>query len=343
MRGGGVALSSNQYFGFYSKAGWVAVTPGVRPDHFPPDMDYWSKVLEEIDLQAPDLGLRIVVTWDWRSVEIEGSDVVVVNLGAEPPFRPMYVKRVLATFRSVAWKPIETVSGMTRFDSMALSAVLKYLYNLKRHLQGERRIVGDLRGHCFDVPLGVWKWEDAEPKPMAERSIDLVFLGSIDVKNDVSSLRNRLAPKTQGRDDMVRNVERLQSKRPDLTIQMGFADGFGKDVPGMAKSYTETLADTRLGLHPIGRNPESFRFFELVRMGSIPVSHLLPARDHYEGNPAVFMDRFDKLERTIDALYADPVALQKRSDDCLAYYDRMISPAAIARRMVEKIRSVRSR
>ncbi len=335
-------MSQNQYFGFYSKAGWVSVEPGVRPEGFPSDMDYWTRVMAEIETQAPELGLRFVVTWDWKQVEITGDDVVVVNLGAEPPFRPMYVKKVLATFRSVAWKPIETVSGMTRFDTMALSAVLKYFYNLKRHIQGERQIVGDLPGHCFDVPLGVWKWEDAEPKLMKDRSIDLVFLGSIDVKNDVSSLRNKIAPKTQGRNDMVLNVERLQARRPDLKIQMGFADSFGKDVPGMTKSYTETLADTRLGLHPIGRNPESFRFFELVRMGSIPVSHLLPAREHYEGNPAVFLDRFDKLERTIDALYADSGALQARSDACLAYYENMISPAAIARRMIGKIASVRS-
>ena len=307
----------------------------------PPDMDYWSRVFAAVERQAPDLGLRFVATWNWQDVEITGPDVVVVNLGAEPPFRPLYSKSVLATFRSVAWKPGDTVSGMTRFDMMTLSGVIKLIYNTARHWKGEASIKGDLPGDCFDVPLGVYKWEEATPKPMAERAIDLVFLGNVELQ--LSGFRRNLAPKTTGRNDMIKAIEYLQKKRPELKMQIGFADSFGADVPGLTRPYTEILADSKLGLHPIGRNPESFRFFELVRMGCIPVSHLLPERRHYEGNPAVYMDRFDKLEGWIDKLLGDPEGLQKRSDECIEYYNRLISPQAIAGFMVERIRAIQSR
>lgn len=95
------------------------------------------------------------------------------------------------------------------------------------------------------------------------------------------------------------------------------------------REYARILMRSIFTLSPEGHNPECYRTFEAIEAGSIPIlvldeqyrSH--PCKDSLRklrGSPVVFLDSWSHLTERLDALLADPAALDRRQRDLGYWY-----------------------
>lgn len=91
-----------------------------------------------------------------------------------------------------------------------------------------------------------------------------------------------------------------------------------------------------LTLSPAGHNPESFRIWEAIEAGSIPVisiadvsykNHPCKGSLHRmldSGAPIVILNKWDELFPTIDALLSNQTALNERQQALQLWYKRFM-------------------
>ena len=124
----------------------------------------------------------------------------------------------------------------------------------------------------YPLPLGTFKDFAVEDiKPLPERKYDFCFIGQI--------------PHTGTRDYFKRNLDRLMKKTGDkFEYYVKFTGGFAKGLD--TEEYMDILGDSKLSLCPQGANSlETFRFFESIMLGAIPVVDTLPRLWYYENAP----------------------------------------------------------
>jgi len=138
------------------------------------------------------------------------------------------------------------------------------------------------------LPLGTFIDIDIHKQeiiPTPERKYDFCFMGQI--------------PHTGKRDSFHRNLKRLLEKHKDkykfLTkITDGFSEGLSHD------EYLKVLGNSKLCLCPQGAiSDETFRFFESIVMGSIPLVEHLPKLWYYECAPHMKTRSWNELEKSI--------------------------------------------
>ena len=137
----------------------------------------------------------------------------------------------------------------------------------------------------FPLPLGPFN-DDKEQiiKPLSERKYDFSFVGQI--------------PDTGTRDCFKRNLDKLIENTDDkFKFFVRYTDGFARGLD--AKEYLSILGDSRISLCPQGANSlETFRFFESIMMGAIPLVEILPKLWYYESSPH-FKGPWRDLDRTL--------------------------------------------
>lgn len=125
----------------------------------------------------------------------------------------------------------------------------------------------------YPMPIGTFMdfSHMPDPKPMPERKYDFVFIGQI--------------PNTGTRDCFKRNLDKLMVESGDkFKYKVMYTDGFGKGYSH--KEYIDLLNDAKIVLCPHGANsPETFRFFEAIKMGAIPLVDKLPPFWYYLDAP----------------------------------------------------------
>ncbi len=124
----------------------------------------------------------------------------------------------------------------------------------------------------YPLPLGTFR--DVQPlviKPLSERKYDFSFVGQI--------------PDTGTRDCFKRNLDKLIDKSDNkFKFFVKYTDGFSKGLD--PEEYCEILGESRISLCPQGANSdETFRFFESILMGSIPLVETLPKLWYYQSSP----------------------------------------------------------
>ena len=138
----------------------------------------------------------------------------------------------------------------------------------------------------FPTPLGPFNdlYRDIEIKPLSQRKYDFSFIGQI--------------PHTGTRDCFKRCLDKLVEKSGDkFKYRIEFTNGFNKGLP--PKEYMELLADSRLSLCPCGAySMETFRFFESILMGALPIVDRLPKFWYYEEAP-FFRGPWSSLDNTL--------------------------------------------
>ena len=106
-------------------------------------------------------------------------------------------------------------------------------------------------------------------------------------------------PHTGKRDSFNRNLTKLVEQYEDkykffIEITDGFASGFTHD------KYLSILGNSRLSLCPQGAiSDETFRFFESILMGAIPLVEHLPKLWYYECAPHLKTRSWNELEKSI--------------------------------------------
>ena len=124
----------------------------------------------------------------------------------------------------------------------------------------------------YPLPLGPFRdLSNLLIKPLPERKYDFSFVGQI--------------PDTGTRDCFKRNLDKLIEEKGDkYKFYVKYTDGFSQGLS--PEEYLEILGETKISLCPPGANSnETFRFFESIMMGSIPLVEKLPRLWYYERAP----------------------------------------------------------
>lgn len=117
----------------------------------------------------------------------------------------------------------------------------------------------DTGGLVYPMPIGTFVdfSNMPDPKPMPDRKYDFSFVGQI--------------PHTGTRDCFKRNLDKLMLESGNkFTYKVIYTDGFNQGLDH--DKYISLLNDSKIVLCPHGANsPETFRFFESLKMGAIPL------------------------------------------------------------------------
>jgi hypothetical protein len=170
-------------------------------------------------------------------------------------------------------------------------------------------------------PLGFRRsFPHIAPKEMKKRSVDVGFLG-------------RMYPHRKAFLTELSNHPRLKPFRLDLTSETRVS------VP----EYSEFLNNSKVSLCLPGNcSPETFRFYESMKVGCIVVSAKMPANGLYRSHPGFQVDDFDDVENVATILESilgaaeEFDSLQQRS---LATWESQYSPAAVAARVKDIVAS----
>jgi hypothetical protein len=138
---------------------------------------------------------------------------------------------------------------------------------------------------AYPMPIGTFvdfdQLKSIEIKPIPERKYDFSFVGQI--------------PHTGTRDSFKRNIEQLILKTgKKFKYVLEFTNGFNNGLSHT--EYVELLNDSKIALCPPGAySLETFRFFECIKMGAIPMVERLPKLWYYENAP-FFKCRWHELD-----------------------------------------------
>jgi hypothetical protein len=167
-----------------------------------------------------------------------------------------------------------------------------------------------------------------------------------------SKIKDRLrSPKDVARERMLHSLDQLQQSRPDLSVDLATTFEFAlnaiqyekdssKDMLD-AEAYSKRMMNSKICLVPRGTSLETYRFFEALRYGCIPITEPLPSRWFYDEAPHVPLRDWSALGPAVDRLISDPSQLQRKHDDALRWWDRVCSPQTVGTFIADKIAPLR--
>lgn len=178
----------------------------------------------------------------------------------------------------------------------------------------------------YPIPLGPFKEsKDRLIKPLSERKYDFSFVGQM--------------PHTGTRDCFRRHLDQLVDKSGDkFKYFIKYTDGFGKGIP--SEEYIDILAESRVSLCPRGAHSyETFRFFESIIMGAIPIVEQLPRLWYYEAAPH-FKTPWMNLDRTLSEIlnFTQMPSCRNFLYQVANYYHDTLVPKNLAKHLSDKIK-----
>jgi hypothetical protein len=190
----------------------------------------------------------------------------------------------------------------------------------KQYVSPEDRI-------SIPFPLGFRRgFPSVAPQTMAKRRIDVGFLG-------------RMYPHRKRFLTELSNHPKLKSFRVDLTSETRLS------VP----EYADFLNNTKISLSLPGNfSPETFRFYESLKLGCIVVSARMPANGLYLSHPGAQIDNIEDVDAIAAALESilaaseEHEAMQQRSLEAWESQYSTSAVAAMIRRVVESRAGARS-
>jgi hypothetical protein len=302
---------------------FVLDPPGEAPrewdPHRPPadlrdDTRYWSDTFTEL----PDGDFTVVLTWSVTELPVEGPDVVAVVLADEASRRPGYAPRIGALFKCYGDRPRLT---RPRRGKLGLAVALQEARRFAEALRDPRS-----GPPAHPIPLGLVRPLAVEPRPMAERDIEVAFMGSVEEDH-----RRLPSAKTISRNLMVEALPAGAHVRATT--------GFGASLDASPAVYADELSRTKILLSPRGGSVETFRFYEGMLAGCVVVTEPLPPFWFYEGAPAVVLRDWRRLPAVLERLLSDPDELERRSAASRCWWDEKLSPGAVGRYMARCLNS----
>jgi hypothetical protein len=341
-----VAELRNRYFSSLTvEKEYVPWHPPAVPERTAlPDPLYFGGVLWEMDRRLASGGLTFYLTQDLERLPTYGMDVVAIVVGDEFTRVPGYFDRVRAIFKNHAVRPALTSNVVREPSLMNFLWLVAHLRACAHHLPGARRYRvhrrrGGRTAPIWRVPVGVGSQVELPVKPLAERSIDLFFAGSVVHRpGAVSGFRERLAPKTIARETMLAEAGALAAKRPDLKVEMVVTREFVDSLVADPVTYSEKLMDSRVALVPRGTAQDTYRFWQALRCGCVAVVDTVP-RDpiFHDGAPVVRLRRWEQLEDVVVALLDDEARMNELHRRSLDWWGTKGSPQAVGAFMAERL------
>jgi hypothetical protein len=289
--------------------------PHEPPADLRADAWYWSEAFREL---PRDDDSTVVLTWSIAELPVEGPDVVAVVLADEGSRRPAYAPRIGALFKCYGERPRFSRPSMSRLG-LAI-----FLQELRRRAEALRDPPEGPPAH--PVPLGLVRPLEVDVRPMAERDIDIAFMGSVEEDH-----RRLPSAKSISRGAM------LAALPPGTHVRT--TPSFGASLEAGAEAYADELGRTKVLLAPRGGSVETFRLCEGMLAGCVVVTEPLPPFWFYEGSPAVTVRDWRRLPDVVAALLGDPHDLQRRQEAALAWWENRLSPTAVGRYMARCLNS----
>jgi hypothetical protein len=280
--------------------------PLAPPADLRDDARYWSEAFREL----PRGDGIVVLTWSIARLPVEGPEVVAVVLADEASRRPAYAPRIGALFKCYGDRPLFVPSSLSKLG------LAVQLQALRRRAEALRDPSGGPPAH--PVPLGLVRPLEVDVRPMAERDIEVAFVGSVEEDH-----RRLASAKTISRAAM------LAALPPRAHVRT--TPSFGASLEAGADAYADELGRTKVLLAPRGGSVETFRFCEGMLAGCVVVTEPLPPFWFYEGSPAVVLRDWRALPGVLDQLLGDPAALDRRQEASLRWWDERLSPRAVGR------------
>lgn len=313
------------------------------------DSIYFGAVLAEMDCRLNTRPLTFYLTRDLANLPAYGAGVVAIVTGDELTRVPAYFNRVRAVFKNHAVRPLLTSSFIREPTLVNLSWFLSYVRMCAHHLPGalayvRARFAPRAKRHLSPVwllPIGVLNQRELPITPVADRRSDLFFAGSVSHRADASRFRNLLAPKVLSRGDMVRRVEELAARHPELSVNVTTTGAFVDSINSDSAAYSQQLMDTRVALVPRGATADTFRFWQALRYGCVVVADTLPKHHlFYDGAPVVRIRDWQDLEREVIPLLRDPELLEQLHRRSLDWWRTKGSPEAVGAYMAAKLNAL---
>lgn len=299
--------------------------------------------LLELDpaLKEPLQRLKVVVTPNPWELPLAGPDVLALvvldNWGRVPRWADD-VGLVLATNRGRRWadavRMLPRPLGWLELLDEARVRVEREAWTRK----GGRRPSGH---NVVPVPLGYAHQRELPLVDWQDRDIDVFFAGSTTHALDRGGPLRRLARRSVGnvktlhRVKMMDAVERVRRELPDLAVQVDIVDG--DRVADHAGDYSERMARSRFCLDPRGTSRETWRFYEAVRVGTIPVVTSLPGGGLYAGAPALRLRHWSQLPAALRRMKERPEEARALHEAALRWYAESGGPHATAQRLLPHV------
>jgi hypothetical protein len=208
----------------------------------------------------------------------------------------------------------------------------------KTFLNGER----DSNGYNH-LALGYSRnFDDRTIKSFDERSYNVFFSGNLNTNRialykSLSGLNifpERLIKKAYH--SRIRGVLPMDFSNVFKNSHIRFTDGFARGYS--KKEYSDFMYDARLIICPKGfTSNETFRHYEALMAGAIPISLPLPDNYFYRGAPFVILNHWNELEKTVKYLLSNPILLEDLHRQSVNWWENVCSEKAVAEYMVKII------
>jgi hypothetical protein len=314
---------------------------------------YFSQVLQTVDKQVSGLTFYVTMT-EMHQLTTYGDRVVVLILGDEFCRIPRYRQQVRAVFKcygthQIRQQFIDCLSPQPAYLKFALlsQAIKNLAYRLPLLLHDRlQKLVNAFSidsspTPIYDIPPGYYNSTELPIVPIASRSHDVFFNGSI--SHDRYSIRSikywLKTPKVYSRETMVRNLQKIQAKHPEIKIKLSMKFKYAAIDPGTEPcTYSQDMMQTKICCVPRGTTAETYRFFEAMRYGCIIITEVLPARWFYQGAPIIQLRNWNDLESVLHNLLADPALMESLHQQTLNWWTEKCSEAASGQYIAEQIR-----
>ncbi len=330
-------MSSNQFFLFDGVLTPWSLEPGTPAPW--PDCRYFGEVLTAVDRAAPELGLCFVITDRIdASLPLRGDNVVVICIRDELSRMPSYahevrlvaktygVRRALDIPKNVWHLPRGLAATLAQEAIVQARRAPTFVASCVRRLRHGKPAV------VVDVPVGTYLLEDLPFMPFEERPFDVSYAGSR-LNKPEEAYRRVPTRKARSRRELESVLEELVASHPEWRIGIHIIDTF-QEAPAHSGVYSRLLMGSRIALCPRGGSLDTYRFFEALRSGCVPITERLPSRDFYTGSPALHVGRWSELPPLLESLLSDADRLQTMHQAVLRWWTETCSATAVAGRIL---------
>lgn len=311
---------------------------------------YFGRVLHHLNRILPPRGLTFVVTtFNMRDLPEYGPHVVACILEDELSREPRYRDRVAAVFRCYPNLPshLNGVKGFKPVHRLGGSYVVARDFlrdGTGRSVAVLKRLRGVALAPVFEIPIGCNAYAETAFVPFAERDVDAYFCGSISHLRGQSaeSVLARLRPKSLERLQMKQALDDISRSFPEIKVDHAYTGSFEESVASSQADYLEGMMNAKFCLAPRGGVPHTYRFFEAVRFGTIPIGETFP--DSFEGAPFVRLRNWKDLPNVLEEMLREREGLNAMHEEALQWWNDHIAETVIAaeiRRRLESCLSIK--
>ncbi len=302
---------------------------------------YFGRTLNLLEPLIADKGLTFYVTaWTVHELPSYGPNVISCVLQDEWSRELPYKDKIGMVFRTCGTFPFTSASyGYGNvYDTAAnfLSQSRAALRDGKGRLQTViSKTMGKKLAPVFNIPLGYCANDDISYVPINERDCDIYFAGSIQHWSKRKIVIRR--PKELARERMANALQTLQKSAPDIIIKSKVTEGFAESIETDNKSYLEHMMQTKICPIPRGANLETYRFYEAIRYGCIPIGEAFPNEYFYRDAPIIRLRDWSEMSKVVPNMLAGNDQLEYLSKKSLDWWNDFCSERATSEFMYKQI------